>query len=338
MDARDRKNGTDGRARGGVGRPVFFTFDVERFTVAGMRIILIGQAAFAEKVLDGLRERGHDVLSVYCPPDAPGGKVDPVKSRALALGVPVHQHKTLKGPEVQAQFEAAQADLAVLAYVTQIVPQNVYEVPRLGSICFHPSLLPKYRGGSAIPWQLIKGETESGVTMFWVDPGIDTGPILLQKRAAVGPDDTAATLYFNKLFPLGVEVVLESVDRIAAGTAPRVVQDESQATYDPLCRDEHAVIDWSRPVEQIYNLIRGCDPNPGAHTLLRGEKLRLFDCRMTSGGVHTPGVVEAITDGAVVIGAQGGTIHARKLRGGGAKVAAVEFAASAGVEPGSRLG
>lgn len=303
-----------------------------------MRIILIGQAAFAEKVLEGLRSQGHDVLSVYCPPDAPGGKLDPVKVRAQALGVPVHQHKTLKGPDVQREFEAAQADLAVLAYVTQIVPQNVFEVPRLGSICFHPSLLPKYRGGSAIPWQLIKGESESGVTMFWVDPGIDTGPILLQKRAAIDADDTAATLYFNKLFPLGVDVVLESVELVAAGNAPRLPQDESLATYDPLCRDEHAGVDWSRPVDEVYNLIRGCDPNPGAHTLLRGDKLRLFDCRATRGGTHTPGVVEAITDSAVVIGAGGGSIVARKLRGSGAKMAATELAAAAGIEPGLRLG
>lgn len=303
-----------------------------------MRIILIGQAAFAEKVLDGLRSNGHDVLAVYCPPDAPGGKPDPVKGRAQALGIAVHQHKSLRGLEVQRELEALHADLAVLAYVTQIVPQNVFEVPRLGSICFHPSLLPKYRGGSAIPWQLIKGETESGVTMFWVDPGIDTGPILLQKRAAIAPDDTAATLYFNKLFPLGVEAVLESVELIAAGKAPRLAQDEAQATYDPLCRDEHAAIDWQRDVHELYNLIRGCDPNPGAFTLFKGEKLRLFDCRPTTGGAHTAGVVEAIVDGAVVIGAKGGALRVKRLRGNGAKMAASDFAAANDLSTGTQLG
>ena len=239
---------------------------------------------------------------------------------------------------MQREFEEYNADLAVLAYVTQIVPQNVFEVPRLGSICFHPSLLPKYRGGSAIPWQLIKGETETGVTMFWVDPGIDTGPILLQKRAVIEADDTAATLYFNKLFPVGVEVVLESVELIAAGKAPRQPQDEAQATYDPLCRDEHAVIDWSCDVRQLYNLIRGCDPNPGAFTLFKGEKLRLFDCRPIIGGAHTAGVVEAIADGAVVIGATGGAIRAKRLRGNGAKMAASEFAAANQLNAGTQLG
>src|SRR5713101_6494060 len=153
-----------------------------------MRIILIGQAAFAEKTLDTLVGKGEEILAVFCPPDTPGGKFDPVKQRALQLGIPVYQHKTLKAPEVQEQFATLQADLAILAFVTQIVPPAVFTTPRLGSICFHPSLLPKYRGGSAINWALIKGETKTGISLFWVDEGIDTGPILLQKEARIDPD------------------------------------------------------------------------------------------------------------------------------------------------------
>src|SRR5262245_30450301 len=168
-----------------------------------MRVILVGQAAFAQEVLDGLSARGHTVVAAYCPPDA-GPKPDPLKVRASALGIPVHQHRTLKGPDVAREFTAYEADLGVLAYVTQIVPQSAFDAPRLGSICFHPSLLPRYRGGSAIPWQIIKGETRTGVTVFWVDPGIDTGPILLKREAVIGPDDTAGTLYYNTLFKLGV--------------------------------------------------------------------------------------------------------------------------------------
>lgn len=202
-----------------------------------MKILLIGQAAFAEQVLDRLRADGHEVVGVYCPPDSIGGKPDPVKVRAQALGIPLRQHASLKGAEVRREFEQYAADLGVLAYVTQIVPRQVFEVPRLGSICFHPSLLPRYRGGSAINWQIIKGETETGVSVFWVDPGIDTGPVLLQKRAAIAADDTAGSLYYNTLFRLGVDAVVEAVQLVAAGTAPRLVQDEAQASYDPLCRD-----------------------------------------------------------------------------------------------------
>ena len=303
-----------------------------------MRIILIGQAAFAEQVLEGLRGNGHDVCAVYCPQDPAGGKPDPVKNKAGSLNVPVRQHRSLKGPEVQREFEELHADLAVLAYVTQIVPRNVFDVPRLGSICFHPSLLPRYRGGSAIPWQIIKGETLGGVTVFWVDPGIDTGPILLQKVATIGPDDTAGSLYFNKLFPIGVEVVLESVELIAAGSAPRVPQDESQGSYDPLCRDEHAAIDWTRPLHDVYNLIRGCDPQPGAYTMFKGEKLRLYEARVVPGVSVPAGVVEDVSAEGMLIGAGEGAIRAKRVRYGDKKVSATEFAAATGLTKQVHLG
>ena len=302
-----------------------------------MRIILIGQAAFADKVLTGLRERSHEILGVYCPADA-GGRVDPVKAQALALNIPVRQHASLKGPHVQQEFAELRADLGVLAYVTQIVPRSVFEIPRLGSICFHPSLLPRYRGGSAINWQIIKGETETGVSVFWVDPGIDTGPILLQKRARIDPDDTAGSLYYNTLFPLGVDAVLESVELIAAGTAPRLVQDESHASYDPLCRDEHAAIDWSRPVQEVYNLNRGCDPQPGAHTTLKGERLRLYDARAVGGAGARPGVVEGITAEGLAVGAAGGTIRTKRVRWANEKIDAAAFATAQHVAVGTRLG
>lgn len=303
-----------------------------------MRIILIGQAAFAEKVFAGLHANGHEVVAVYCPPDAPGGKPDPLKSAALAAGVPVRQHKSLKDPVVQREFEELAADLGVLAYVTQIVPPNVFSVPRLGSICFHPSLLPRYRGGSAIPWQVIRGEQRSGVTVFWVDSGIDTGPILLRKEASISADDTAGSLYFNKLFPIGVDAVLEAVQLIAGGIAPRQPQDEAQASYDPLCRDEHARIDWQRPVQEVYNLIRGCDPQPGAYSIFRGQKLRLYDCQCVVSSGHQPGVVESVSADGVQIGAAGGAVIAKRVRAGDAKVEAARFAQEHALGVGTSLG
>lgn len=302
-----------------------------------MRIVLIGQAAFAQQVLDGLVARKHDVAAVYCPPDAAGGRPDPVKTRALELGIPVRQHRSLKSEEARAEFAALNADLGVLAYVTQIVPRAVFEAPRLGSICFHPSLLPRYRGGSAIPWQVIKGETRTGVTVFWTDDGIDTGPILLQRDAEIGADDTGGSLYFDKLFPMGVDVVLESVDRIDAGTAPRVAQDESQATYDPLCRDEHAEVDWSKPVSAVYDLIRGCDPQPGAYVRRDGSLLRLYDARREGAVAHPAGTIAAIDDSGVVVAANGGSIRIRRMRADGGKVAAAEAIAALGLRVGDPL-
>src|SRR5262245_47122013 len=225
-----------------------------------MRILLVGQAAFAEKVLDGLAAAGDVIAAVVCPPDK-GDKPDPVKAAALARGTAVHQFSSLKKPEARAAFEAARADLALLAYVTQIVPESLLHVPRLGTLCFHPSLLPRYRGGSAIPWQLINGETRTGVTVFWTDAGIDTGPILLQREATAGPDDTAGSLYYQTLFPLGVQVCLDAVALVRDGNPPRVPQDEAAASYDPLLTDAHAAVDWGRPAKVVHDLVRGCDPS-----------------------------------------------------------------------------
>jgi len=304
-----------------------------------VRIILIGQAAFAEKTLERLLGKGEEIVAVYCPPDAPGGKLDPVKQKALQLGVPVRQHKSFKDPEVREEFVALNADLAILAFVSFIVPRQVFSVPRLGSICFHPSLLPKYRGASAINWALIKGETVTGLSLFWVDPGIDTGPVLLQKQVKVEPDDTTGSLYFNKIFPLGIEAIGEAVDLIKAGNPPRVIQDESKATYDPPCTDEHAKIDWSKPAQEIYNLIRGCDPQPGAHATYNGKMVRLFDARLeSSANSASAGQVTGIGGEGVTIALNGAGLTVKRLRGDGAKVSGPEFAKQVGLNVGDRLG
>jgi methionyl-tRNA formyltransferase len=307
-----------------------------------MRVILVGQAAFAEQVLGRLVERGDEVAAVYCPPDAREAKPDPVKVRAQALGVAVRQHRSLKAPEVAEEFRRAGADLAVLAYVTQIVPATVIDIPRLGTICFHPSLLPRYRGGSAINWQIIRGEVRTGVTVFWTDAGIDTGPILLQREAEIGADDTAGSLYYTKLFPLGVDAVLEAVAAVDAGTAPRIPQDERAATYDPLCRDEHAAVSWDRPVGEVYNLVRGCDPQPGAFTIVGGRRVRLHDARREGGGGADapPGTVIGLDAEGLRVAARGGILRIRRVRpdGGRGKVAAAEFAAAIGLREGAVLG
>jgi methionyl-tRNA formyltransferase len=304
-----------------------------------MRIILIGQAAFAEKTLEKLIGKGDKVVAAYCPLDLPSGKFDAVKHKAIDLGIPVRQHKSLKAPEVRDEFVALDADLAILAFVTQIVPPQVFSMPRLGSICFHPSLLPKYRGASAINWALIKGETVTGLTLFWVDQGIDTGPVLLQKEVKIDPDNTTGSLYFNKIFPLGVDAIGEAVDLIKAGNPPRIVQDESKANYDPICRDEHAKIDWSKPAQEVYNLIRGCDPQPGAHTIYNGKMVRIFDARLQPGNSSAPaGQVTGIGTEEMIVALNSGTLTVKKARGEGAKISAAAFAKQADLKVGDRLG
>ncbi len=304
-----------------------------------MRIILIGQAAFAEETLDKLVSKGEEVVAVYCPPDPPSGKFDPVKQKALALGIPVRQHKSFKAPEVREEFVELNADLAILAFVSFIVPPQVFSAPRLGSICFHPSLLPKYRGASAINWALIRGEIVTGLSLFWVDPGIDTGPVLLQKEVKVDPDDTTGSLYFNKIFPLGIEAIGEAVDLIKKGNPPRIVQDESKATYDPPCGDEHAKIDWSKPAQEVYDLIRGCDPQPGAHTTWQGKMVRIFDARLQKTGNNSAaGQITAIGGEDITIALNGGILTVRRMRGEGGKINAAEFSKQVDLKVGDRLG
>ena len=300
---------------------------------------MIGQAAFAEETLEKLSSKGEEIVAVYCPPDPASGKFDPVKQKAIALGIPVRQHKSFKAPEVREEFVELNADLAILAFVSFIVPAQVFSVPRLGSLCFHPSLLPKYRGASAINWALIKGETVTGLSLFWVDPGIDTGPVLLQKEVKVDPNDTTGSLSFNKIFPLGIEAIGEAVDLIKKGNPPRIVQDESKATYDPPCGDEHAKIDWSKPAQEVYNLIRGCDPQPGAHTTWQGKMVRIFDGRMELQSNSAPaGQVTGIGTEEVTVALNGGTLTVRRMRGEGGKINAAEFSKQAGLNVGDRLG
>jgi methionyl-tRNA formyltransferase len=303
-----------------------------------MRVLLVGQAAFAEQVLSRLEEAGDGIAAVVCPPDA-GAKLDPLKAAAIARGIPVYQFRSLKLPEARRAFEDAAADLAVLAYVTQIVPEALLGIPRLTSVCFHPSLLPRYRGGSAIAWQLIRGETRTGVTVFWPDAGIDTGPILLQREAAIGPDDTAGTLYYRTLFPLGVETVLDAVALVRSGRAPRLPQDESCSSYDPLCGDQHAAIDWMRPAGELHDLIRGCDPQPGAYTTWRGSRLRLYEPhRLATPADAAPGTVVAVGSEGLTVAAAGGAVLCGRARDGGQKSPAAEVARVLGLEVGVRLG
>jgi len=279
-----------------------------------MRIALIGQAAFAEKVLQELHTRGEEIVHVYAPPDS-GGRSDPLKVKALELGLALSQPASFKGQAVYEQFKSLNADLAILAFVTLIVPERVLYAPRLKSICFHPSLLPRHRGASAINWAIIRGDSETGVTWFWPDQGIDTGPLLVQKRVTIGENDTIGSLYFNRLFPLGVEALIESINLIKAGSAPAIVQDESRATYEPPCRDEHARVDFTKPAREVHNLVRGCDPQPGAYADYGGKRVRLYEAMLEAGPAGgKPGEIVSIGPDGMRIAVGGSTLLIKRTR------------------------
>jgi methionyl-tRNA formyltransferase len=308
-----------------------------------MRIVVHGQQAFGKAVLEALLKRGDEVVAVYVAPEKPGQKADPLKEAALAAKLPVHQPASYRKPEVWEEFRALKPDLQVMAFVTLFVPEEFLNIPTKGSIQYHPSLLPLYRGPSAINWPIIQGATETGLSIFWPDNGLDTGDVLLHKKTAIGPDDSLGSVYFDRLFPMGVEAMLEAVDLVKAGKAPRIKQDDAQATYEGRCTADNARIDWGKPWRQIHNLVRGCSPATGAWTTLDGKTLQIFEAkplpaRDPKGIAGKMGeIVEVGGDGFTVVCADGRIKVLRVKAADGGKVGAGEFAAGVKLNPGTRL-
>jgi methionyl-tRNA formyltransferase len=308
-----------------------------------MRIVVHGQQAFGKAVLEALLKRGDDVVAAYVAPEKPGQKADPLKEAAIAAKLPVYQPASYRKPEVWEEFRALKPDLQVMAFVTLFVPENFLNIPTYGSIQYHPSLLPKYRGPSAINWPIIQGDIETGLSIFWPDNGLDTGDVLLQKKTPISFEDSLGSVYFDRLFPMGVEAMLESVDLVKAGTAPRIQQDESQATYEGRCTADNARIDWGKPWRQIHNLIRGCNPAPGAWTTLDGNTLQVFEAkplpaRDPKGIGGKMGEIVAIeADGFTVVCADARIKVLRVRSADGGKVGAGDYAAAAKLAVGTRL-
>jgi methionyl-tRNA formyltransferase len=309
-----------------------------------MRIAIIGQQKFGKSVLEAFLERGDSVAGVFCAPEKPDTAPDPLRIAAEQRGIALFQLPSLKNSDALHALRGLEVDLGIMAYVLQFAPQEFTAIPRHGTIQFHPSLLPRYRGPSSINWPIIRGDTRTGLTIFRPTDGLDEGPILLQKETPIGPDDTLGTVYFERLFPMGIAALLEAADMVASGRAVSVVQDESQASYEGWCRDAEARINWHTHVDLIYNLIRGCNPAPAAWTLFNGKKLRLFDARKHPARTFSQvkgaiGTVTAISDQSLLVSAQGGQIEVFALRfEDGKKLKAPEFCAAAGLGVGSVLG
>ena len=309
-----------------------------------MKIAIIGQQDFGKAVLEAFLERGDEVAGVFCAPEKPGAKADPVRAAAEEKKLQVFQFKSLRDKEAHDALAGLNADIGIMAYVLQFAPDSLVKIPRLGTIQYHPSLLPKYRGPSSINWPIIRGDTRTGLTIFRPTEGLDEGPIVLQKECEIGPDETIGDVYFNKLFPMGVKAMVEAAGLLAAGKHREVVQDESQASYEGWCRDGEARINWAQHVEFLYNLIRGCNPAPGAWTTLGGKKVQIFDARKhiarrfadVAGKI---GAVSSISDTSFKVSAQGGVIEVLRARGeDGRKVSGGEFARTAGLVAGALLG
>jgi methionyl-tRNA formyltransferase len=310
-----------------------------------MRIAIIGQQDFGKAVLDAFLARGDEVAGVFCAPEKPGAKADLLRAAAQEKGLKVFQFKSLREPQAHDALKGLQADLGIMAYVLQFAPDSLTQIPRLGTIQYHPSLLPKYRGPSSINWPIVRGETRTGLTIFRPTEGLDEGPIVLQRECEIGPDETLGDLYFNKLFPTGVKAMLEAADLVHAGKHRETVQDESRASYEGWFREAEARINWASHVDFVYNLIRGSNPAPGAWTTLNGKKLQIFDARKRvarryADVVGKIGEVSEVTEAASFkVTAQGGAIEVLRARGeDGKKLSGGEFARAAGLTSGNLLG
>ncbi len=304
-----------------------------------MRIVVHGQEAFGKAVLEKLLERGENVVAVFSAPDKEGRARDPLAAFAEEKGLPLHQPKSWKTAEALELITSYDADLCVMAYVLMVVPQSVITAPKFGSIQYHPSLLPMHRGPSSINWPIAVGAAKTGLTIFFPNDGLDEGDILLQKECEIGPDDTLGDVYFKKLFPMGIDAMMESVDLVRAGKAPRIVQDLAKGSYESWFKKDLAQIDWSMPVARVYNIIRAANPAPGAWSTIKGNKVDIYDsARAEDAGAGAPGEVVAVSDDGITVAATGGAVLLKRVRvAGGPKIAASEFAKTAGVVAGDRF-
>ena len=306
-----------------------------------MRIAIIGQQAFGKAVLDAFLARGDTVAGVFVAPEPAGARPDPLAVAARDKKLPVFPTASYSTAQASDALRGLAVDLAVMAYVLQFVPQSFCRVPRHGTIQFHPSLLPQHRGPSSINWPVMLGKTQTGLTIFRPVDGLDEGPVILQKEVAIGPDDTVASLYFDKIFPLGVAALVEAADLVVSGKAQERIQDESQASYEGWVREAESHVNWASPVDIVYNLIRGCNPAPGAWTTESGRQLHIFESRKIIARRFAqvkglaPGHVVATSAQSFTVHAQGGFIEVLRCRvDDGKKISGGE----AGIAVGSMLG
>lgn len=309
-----------------------------------MKIAIVGQQDFGKAVLEAFLARGDEVAGVFCAPEKPGARPDVLKTAAQEKGVKVFQYASLKSDDARAAMKGLNAEIGIMAYVLQFAPQDFVSIPKHGTIQYHPSLLPRYRGPSSINWPIARGDTRTGLTIFRPTDGLDEGPVILQKETDIGPDDTLGTVYFDRLFPMGVKAMLEAADLVVAGKHREVVQDESQATYEGWFRKAEARINWANHVDFIYNVIRACNPAPGAWTSLEGKELQIFDARKvpvrTFGAVRGKiGEIVEVSDKSFQITAQGGRIEVLRAKlGDGKKAAAADLLAGGALKAGMILG
>ncbi len=311
-----------------------------------MRVVFMGSGAFAVPSLEALLDSGHEVAALVTQPDREKGRgqglaAPPTKAVALRRGIPVLQPRRVREPEARAALRELHPELQVVVAFGQILPREVIEIAPLGTVNVHASLLPHYRGAAPIQWAIARGETETGVTTMQIDEGLDTGPTLLQRRLAIGPEETAAELE-PRLARLGADLLLETLRGLAAGTLEAQPQDHTQATLAPILKKEDGLADWSQTGQVIAWRARGFFPWPGAFTFHDGRLLKLIRVRELDAGAapSAPGTILGVSpDGVAVACGQGTRLQLIEVQPESRRaMPASAWAAGARVRPGVTLG
>ncbi len=307
------------------------------------RIVFAGTPEFSVAALDALHSAGHRVVAVYTQPDRPAGRgrtlsASPVKRRAMELGLPVEQPATLRSPESMAGFLAHDPELMVVVAYGLILPQSILDVPRLGCLNIHASLLPRWRGAAPIQRAILAGDTSTGVTIMKMDAGLDTGPMLLVKSVDIGASENAGSLH-DRLAALGAEAIVSAIDSWTAGRIVPVVQPPDGATYAAKIRKEEAVIDWSRAAGEIARQVRAFNPWPVAETRWQGQQLRIWEAEPWNDGPSAmPGVVVEAANGRLAVASGSGSLAVHRLQLAGRNATSAAEFLNAHPLLGARLG
>jgi methionyl-tRNA formyltransferase len=287
-----------------------------------MRIVFAGTPEFAAQHLQALIDAGREVIAVYTQPDRPAGRgqklmPSPVKQLALEHGIPVHQPQTLRDPAAQAELASLQADLMIVVAYGLILPQLVLDMPRLGCINSHASLLPRWRGAAPIQRAIEAGDAESGVTVMQMEAGLDTGPMLLKVSTPISADDTGGSLH-DRLAELGSNAVIEAVAALEAGTLVGEVQDDSLATYAHKLNKDEARLDWTRPAVELERLVRAFHPWPICHSSLDGAAVKIHAAESGTGR-GTPGQLIGADKNGLEVACGEGSLRLTRLQLAGGK-------------------
>lgn len=309
-----------------------------------MRIVFMGTPDFAVPSLQALLDAGYDVVGVFCQPDRPKGRgkklaACPVKELALAHGLPVFQPERIKRPEGVEMLRSCAPDLCVTAAFGQLLSQEILDIPPMGTVNVHSSLLPKHRGSAPINWAVIKGDSVTGVTTMFTDIGMDTGDMILRRETPIGETENAGELS-DRLAVMGAELLVETLRALEAGTLVRTPQNPDEATYEPKMDKELGRIDWSRTAREIDWLVRGTTPWPGAYTAIGGETMKVFEVHACGETSAAPGaVLAADAKSGLIVACGDARLELTQIQMPGAKrMAARDYLRGHAIETGTILG